>query len=332
MTGTRGEGRLSPASNVSTTIARRQERSLLAKIVGARSQLALRRATWGYIFLSPWIVALIVFLLGPIFASAYFGFTEYDIIDSPTFVGLANYRKAFVEDRLFWPSLWRSLKYSLVVVPVGLIGSLILAMLLNRGVTATNLFRTLLFLPSLTPTVALALLWKWLFHPTLGPINTGLGWVGIQGPAWMVSKQWALPAIIIISLWGSVGGGRMLIFLAGLQGVPQSLYEAAEIDGAGAWGKFWYVTLPMISPTFFFNLILGVIGALQVFTLSYIATLGGPSYATWFYALHIYRQAFEYYRMGYGAALAWIFVMILLIFTMLQLNLSKRWVYYAGKG
>ena len=320
------------ASESGRAVAIRRDRSVLARIVGAHSPLMIDRAVWGYIFLSPWLVGLIVFVLGPIIASAYFGFTNYDVIDPPKFAGLANYHKAFLEDELFWPSLWRSLKYSLVVVPVGLAGSLVLALVLNQGVLGTNLFRTFFFLPSLTPAVALALLWRWLFHPTLGPINSMLGWIGIRGPAWMVSKHWALPALIIISLWASMGGGRMLIFLAGLQGVPQSLYEAAEIDGAGAWRKFWNVTLPMISPTFLFNLVLGVIGALQVFTLSYIATEGGPSYATWFYALHIYRQAFEYYRMGYGAALAWIFVVVLLAFTYVQLNLSRRWVYYAGEG
>ena len=306
-------------------------RTLLARIVGARSPLMIHRAVWGYVFLSPWAVGLLVFILGPIVASAYFGFTEYDVMTPPKFVGLANYGKAFTRDDLFWPSLGRTFRYSIAIVPVSLIGSLVLALLLNQGARGTNLFRTLFFLPSLTPAVALALLWKWLFHARVGPINILLGYVGIEGPAWMSSKEWALPALIIISLWGGVGGGRMMIFLAGLQGVPQELYEAAEIDGAGAWRKFWNVTLPMISPTMFFNLILGIIGALQVFTLAYVATLGGPSYATWFYALHIYRQSFEYFRMGYGAALAWIFVVVLLMFTYLQLNLSRRWVYYAGE-
>ena len=304
---------------------------LMARIVGVDSDLAVHRALWGYVFLLPWAVGLVVFFLGPIIASAYYGFTDYDVLSPPIFVGLANYGKAFTQDELFWPSLGRTFRFSIVVVPIGVIGSLILALLLNQKVRGTNLFRTVFFLPSLTPAVALALLWQWLFHPVLGPVNIFLGWIGIQGPAWMASKDWALPALVIVSLWGGIGGGRMMIFLAGLQGVPQEMYEAAEIDGAGPWRKFWSVTLPLISPTMFFNLILGVIGALQVFTLSYIATLGGPSYATWFYALHIYRQAFEYFRMGYGSALAWIFVVILLTFTYLQINLSRRWVYYAGE-
>jgi multiple sugar transport system permease protein len=203
--------------------------------------------------------------------------------------------------------------------------------MLNQGVKGTNTFRTVFFLPSLTPTVALALLWTWLFHPTLGPINVALGWLGIPGPGWLTSKVWAMPALIIITLWAAIGGSTMLIFLAGLQGVPQELYEAAKIDGAGSWARFRAVTLPLISPTVLFNLILGVIGALKVFTLAFVATLGGPSYATWFLALHIYRQAFEYFRMGYGSALAWIFVVILLIFTYIQMTWSRRWVYYAGE-
>jgi len=304
--------------------------SILARIVGVRSQLGIHRALWGYVFLLPWALGLLIFTLGPIFASAYFGFTEYDVLSPPKWIGLANYRRAFLQDELFWPSLGRTFRYSIVVVPVGIVGSLVLALLLNQNVAGTNLFRTFFFLPSLTPAVALALLWKWLLHPTVGPVNVMLSWVGIEGPAWMASKQWAMTALIIISLWGGIGGGRMMIFLAGLQGVPRELYEAAEIDGASAWHKFWAVTLPMISPTMFFNLILGIIGALQVFTLAYVATAGGPSYSTWFFALHIYRQSFEYYRMGYGSALAWIFVVILLVFTYAQLNLSKRWVYYAG--
>jgi multiple sugar transport system permease protein len=303
----------------------------LGWIVGAQSRLQIREAVWGYIFLLPWVIGLVVFTVGPILASAYFSFTEYDVLSPPKWVGLANYEQAFFKDRQFWPSLWRTLVYSVAVVPISLFGSMALAMLLNRKVKGTNVFRTFFFLPSLTPAVALAVLWTWLFHPSVGPINMMLGWVGIEGPGWLSSKESAMSALIIISLWAAVGGNNMLIFLAGLQGVPQELYEASEIDGAGPWSKFRNVTLPMISPTLLFNLILGVIGALKVFTLAYVATSGGPSYATWFFALHIYRQAFEYFRMGYGSALAWVFVVVLLIFTYFQMTWSRRWVYYAGE-
>ncbi|MEZ4865147.1 MAG: sugar ABC transporter permease [Caldilineaceae bacterium] len=319
------------AVQTTTSMASRPP-SRLARRAGLTSALRVREAVWGYIFLLPWVLGLLFFILGPIIASAYFSFTEYDVLTSPKFVGVQNYAKALFDDNLFWPSLGRTLRYALIVVPVGLTGSLLLAILLNRGLKGTNIYRTLFFLPSLTPAVALALLWTWLFHPSVGPINVALSWVGIHGPGWLSSKEWALPSIMIISLWAALGGNTMLIFLAGLQGVPQELYEAAEIDGAGAVAKFFNVTLPMISPTLLFNLILGVIGALKVFTLAFVATLGGPSYATWFYALHIYRQAFEYFRMGYGSALAWLFVVLLLFFTYLQLNWSRRWVYYAGEG
>lgn len=315
----------------STPTNSQQAPGVLARIVGAQSRLQVHEAVWGYVFLLPWLFGLTVFLVGPIIASAYFSLTEYDVLSPPKWVGLQNYQQAFFNDRQFWPSLWRTLKYSIVVVPLGLMGSLALAILLNQRLRATNFFRTVFFLPSLTPAVALAVLWTWLFHPTVGPINMFLGWFGIDGPGWLASKDWAMSALIIITLWGVVGGNNMLIFLAGLQGVPQELYEAAELDGAGPWSKFRNVTLPMISPTLLFTLILGVIGALKVFTLAFVATNGGPSYATWFLALHIYRQAFEYFRMGYGSALAWVFVVILLAFTYLQMVGSRRWVYYAGE-
>jgi len=304
--------------------------SLVARLAGAKTPLQARKALWGYLLLLPWLLGLIIFIVGPIIASFYFSFTDYEGMGVPAWIGLANYQKAFFGDDLFWPSLGRTFEYSLVVVPVGLLGSLVLAVLLNRGMKGTNIFRTVFFLPSLTPAVALALLWTWLFHPTVGPINLGLSWVGVQGPGWLTDQHWALSALIIISLWASMGGNAMLIFIAGLQGVPESLMDAAEIDGAGRWDKFRNITLPMISPTLLFNLILGVIGALKVFTIAFVATQGGPSYATWFFALHIYQQAFSYFRMGYGSALAWIFVIMLLIFTYIQLSFSRRWVYYAG--
>jgi len=305
--------------------------SLLARLVGASSPLQAKKAVWGYLFLLPWILGLLIFWIGPILTSFYLSFTEYDVISDPRWVGLANYQQAFFRDDQFWPSLGRTFTYSLVVVPLGLTGSLLLAVLLNRGMRGTNLFRTIFFLPHLTPVVALALLWGWLFHPSVGPVNAALGAIGIPGPGWVQSKEWALPALIIIALWANWGGNAMLIFLAGLQGVPQELLDAAQIDGAGVWAKFRHITVPMISPTILFNLVLGIIGSLQVFSLAFILTQGGPTYATWFYALHIYQNAFAYFKMGYGSALAWIFVVVLLIFTYIQLNLSKRWVYYGGE-
>lgn len=324
------------STQVRTTAGFRDRRAgnwvlFLGKFAGGSTAIQVKKALWAHVFVLPWILGLIIFWIGPIIASFYYSFTEYDVLSPPRWIGLDNYVKAFTDDRQFWPSLWRTLEYSLTVVPLGLVGSLFLAVLLNRGVGGTTAYRTLFFIPHLTPTVALALLWRWMLHPTLGPVNTAIEWFGIQGPGWLTSKDWAMPAIILMNLWSSLGGNRMLIFLAALQGVPQALLEAAEIDGAGGWAKFRNVTLPMISPTILFNLVLGVIGALKVFTAAFVTTQGGPAYATWFYALHIYQHAFAYFRLGYGSALAWIFVIVLLLFTYLQLDLSRRWVYYAGE-
>jgi multiple sugar transport system permease protein len=317
------QARVSPSGGMSSV-------SWVGRAMGARTPAQVRKAMWGYIFLSPWIIGLLVFTVGPIIASFFLSFTDYQVMSPPRWVGLANYVKAFTNDNLFWPSVWRTFEYAIIVVPVGLLGSLLLAMLLNQGKRGTYAFRSMFYLPTLVPAVALALVWTWLFHPEVGPINVGLSYIGIKGPSWLTDDHWAMAALIIITLWASIGGNTMLIFLAGLQGVPDSLMDAASIDGAGRWSKFRHVTLPMISPTMLFNLILGVIGALKVFTLAFVATKGGPNYATWFFALHIYQQAFSYFRMGYGSALAWLFVVILLIFTYVQLRLSRRWVYYAG--
>jgi multiple sugar transport system permease protein len=304
----------------------------IARLTGVETRYQAKFALWGYLFLLPWLIGLIVFIIGPIIASLYLSLTEYDIVSPPRFVGLANYHTAFFEDTLFWSSIGRTLLYSVVVAPLGLLGSLLLALLLNRRAIGISAFRTVFFLPSLIPTAALALLWIWLFDPNYGVINQILGAVGINGPGWFQSPQWALPAVMATALWAVWGGSTMLIFLAGLQGVDRSLLEAAEIDGAGSWSKFRHVTLPLISPTMFFNLVLGVIAAMQVFTISYIATQGGPRYTTWFYALHIYNQAFLYFKMGYGSALAWLFVIVLLVFTVIQLRFSQSWVYYGGEG
>ena len=216
-------------------------------------------------------------------------------------------------------------------VPIGLLGSLLLASLLNQRVRGESIFRTLFYLPSLTPAAAAAaLLWVWILNYDVGLVNFLLSRVGIQGPPWLGSSKWAIPALVLISFWTGMGGGRMVIFLAGLQGVPESLYEAAEIDGASRWHKFRHITVPMISPTIFFNLVLGIIGALQVFNTAYITTRGGPGRATWFFALHVFTHAFEYFDMGYASALAWCMFIILLVFTALQLRFSDKWVFYAG--
>ena len=295
------------------------------------ASLKRQEAVAGFIYISPWLLGFLAFTAFPFLASFYLSFTDYTVVSQPSFAGFSNYVEALSGDDLFWGSLRRTFTYAVVGVPLGILGSLACALLLNQALKGTTLFRVLFFLPSLTPLVALALLWQWIFQPDFGVLNFLLAKVGIDGPGWLSSIEWALPSLIIMALWGTVGGGQMVIFLAGLQGVPQELYEAVEIDGGGPWFKFRHVTLPMISPTMFFNLILGIIGALRVFTVAYVSTEGGPAYATWFYILHLYTQAFKYFNMGYASALAWIFFIILIAFTYLQVRASRHWVFYAGE-
>ena len=264
-------------------------------------------------------------------ASLYLSFTAYDISRPPRFVGLENYVNAFTTDDRFLPSLQITFVYAIISVPLALFGSLLLAILLNQKLRGTSFYRTFFFLPSLTPAVAVAILWTWLLQPDVGFFNYLLSLIGIKGPKWLGSTEWAMPSLILIALWTGIGGNRMMIFLAGLQGVPQELYDAADIDGARSWDRFVHITLPLISPTMFFNLVLGVIAALKVFTVAFIATQGGPAYSTWFIALHIYTQAFKYLEMGYASALAWIFMLVLLVLTVIQFYFSSRWVYYEGQ-
>jgi multiple sugar transport system permease protein len=297
-----------------------------------RSRRAVREALVGFAFISPWILGFLLFTLGPMLVSLYLSFTRYNIVQAPRWVGLENFVTAFTgADRLFYSSIGRTAYFAALVVPLGILASLGLAVLLNRRLRGTTLFRTVFFLPTLTPVAASAILWVWLFHPEVGPINYLLGRIGIAGPRWLGSTEWAIPSMVLIALWGSAGGSRMIIFLAGLQGVPDELYDAASIDGAGALQRFRHVTLPMLSPVILFNLVLAFIGAFQTFALAMMSTEGGPAYATWFYLLHLYTTAFKSLQMGYGAALAWIFFLLVVGFTYLQLRASLRWVYYAGE-
>lgn len=289
-----------------------------------------REALYGYLFFLPWLVGFICFVSGPVITSLGLSFTKYDIVHAPEFIGFQNYQEMFTTDQLFWPSLGRTFLYAIVTVPAGLIGSLLAALLLNQGLKGTSVYRTFYFLPSLMPVVASTILWTWLFNVDSGPINHAIRQLGLTAPGWYRSAEWAMPMLIIIALWGTIGGNSMLIFLAGLQGVPNDLYEAAAIDGAGPWARAWHVTVPLLTPTIFLNLVLGIIAALRVFASAFLATGGGPAYATWFYALHIYNKAFVYYEMGYAAALAWVFFFVVFAFTYIQYRTSSRWVYYAG--
>ena len=310
-------------STSSTTLAAQPARR-------GSSPLARRKALEGYLFISPFLIGFLIFTAYPLVMSFYLSFTNYNIISSPVWAGLDNYHRAFFVDDLFWSSLGRTARYALMVVPLGIICSLLAAMLLNQGLPGTTFFRTIFFLPSITPVIASVLIWLWILQPSIGVLNYLLSLIGVPGPAWVQSTAWAMPSLVILSLWNTAGGSRMIVFLAGLQGVPQELYEASHIDGASAWQRFWHVTIPMISPTIFFNLVISVIGALSVFSVAYIGTQGGPAYATYFYVYHLYNSAFQYALMGYASALAWVFLLIVLALTWLQFNLQNRWVFYAG--
>jgi multiple sugar transport system permease protein len=312
-------------------VVTQREKTLLTRLLGYETIRETRECLWGMLFATPWLLGLLIFTVFPIAASLYLSTTKYDVISTPEFIGADNFVRAFTGDELFWPSLGRTFRYALSVVPLSIVGSLGLAMLLNQGYRGTNIFRTVYFLPHLTPAVAMGLLWRWLLQPSVGPVNYLLKELGMQNPpGWMADPRSALNSLAMIALWGNVGGNNMLIFLAGLQGVPQELYDAADVDGAGRWHRFTAVTLPMISPALFFNLVMGIIGALKAFSMAYVATQGGPSRATWFYALHLYQEGFQYFEMGYAAALAWIFAVIIILITLIQFRLSSRWVYYAG--
>jgi len=300
-------------------------------MMGTKSRFQTNRAVWGYVFALPWVLGLIIFWVGPIVTSFYYSFTSFEVIGTPKWLGLANFDRAFFKDDLFWDSLGRTLSFAAFYVPAAIVGALLLAAMLNQKLKGTNIYRTIFFMPHLIPAVALAVVWTFLLQPRVGPINMMLRDIGIaEPPAWLSSRDTALYSVIMINVWAAVGGNTMLIFLAGLQGVPQELYEAAEIDGAGALRKFWNVTLPLLTPTIFFNLVLAIIGALKVFTTAWVATKGGPSYATWFFALHIYTEAFQYFRLGYASALAWVLAVIVMFFTWIQVQYSRRWVHYEG--
>jgi multiple sugar transport system permease protein len=280
-----------------------------------------------YLFASPWLLGLLFFTLGPTIASFVLSFTEYPLIVAPQWIGLTNYVN-MVHDELVGQALKVTLLYSLGAVPLGLTAAFLIAILMNQGIHGIRVFRTVYYIPAVISGVPVALVWMWVLNPDFGIVNSALRTIGIQGPAWLFSRVWVIPAFIMMSLWSV--GAAMVIFLAGLQGIPQHLYEAAEIDGANTMEKFWNVTVPMMSPVILFNLVLGVIGSFQIFTPAYIMTSGGPANASLFYGLYLYDNAFRWLKMGYASALAWLMFLIILILTLLIFRLTGRWVYYEG--
>ena len=310
-----------------------------AKSSAASGSLRRDEVFWAYVFVAPWIIGLVVFVFGPMLFSLVLSFFTYTLGRDYAFAGLDNWIRAFTKDELFWPSVTKTILYTIIVVPLSVFGALLTAILLNQGLRLTTFYRTVFFMPHLVPIVAAVYVWVWLLNGSYGLVNEALFQAsyyltgkGIVGPNYFGDPNWALPALMLIALWGAIGGNMMVIFLAGLQGIPQELYEAADMDGAGTIRRFWNITLPMISPTMFFNSVLALIAAVQTFEAAFVGTGGGPAYATWIYGLHIYEQTFKYFDMGYGSTLAWIMFIALSAFTYIQFRASRDLVYYAGEG
>ena len=293
------------------------------------TRLQLREAIAFYLCILPWLLGFVLFYAGPMIASFGLSLTDWDLLTAPKFIGLANYVKIFTRDPLFLKSLKITCIYTFSYVSLDLILALAIALLLNQRIRGIGLFRTVYYLPSVLAGVAYVVMWMWMFNPRAGLINTLLGYAGIQGPRWLQDPDWALPALVIMSLWGV--GRSMVIYLAGLQDIPTELYEAAKIDGANRWSEFRRITLPLLTPSILFNLVFGMIMTFQSFTNVYVATNGGPLDSTLFYVVYLYRKAFEHLAMGYASALAWILFVIVLVCTVIILRGSGRWVFYRGE-
>jgi multiple sugar transport system permease protein len=289
-----------------------------------------RQRTWiGLAFVSPWLVGVAVFTFFPVVASLYYSFCDYDVLSKPVWVGLLNYQDMF-SDRVFWQSVSNTLVFNLIALPLSLVTALALALLLNQPVRMRGIFRAIYYLPSLVPAVAGAMVWLWILNGRLGLLNQALAGLGIEHPPqWLTDPAWTKPSLALVSLWGC--GNTVVIYLAALQGVPRSLLEAAMIDGASAWDRLIHVTLPAISPVIYFNLLIGIIGGLQVFSSAFIMMGGaGPDRSVLFYAIYIYQNAFEYRHMGYASAMAWILCLLILVLTWLASRTSRRLVHYQG--
>ncbi|MDK2990844.1 MAG: multiple sugar transport system permease protein [Clostridiales bacterium] len=295
------------------------------------SSIRQREEIQGYIFILPWLIGFVVFVLGPLLFSLYGSFTNYNVTSRMDFIGFDNYKRMFTGDPLFWTSLYNTFYYVIFMVPLTTAGSILMAVLLNQRVSGTRVYRTIYYMPSVLSGVAVYMLWMQILSPETGLLNTLLRLIGVEGPAWLFDPAWTKPAIIIMKMW-SVGGG-MLLYLASMQGIPTQLYESADLDGANAWHKFRYITLPMITPVIFFDLVTSLIGGFQIFQEGYVMSQsgdGGPMNSLLFYNLHMWNKAFEVFDMGYAMAMAWILFVIVMILTALNLKYSKNWVYYEG--
>ncbi|MFF2501117.1 carbohydrate ABC transporter permease [Peribacillus sp. NPDC058075] len=293
----------------------------------------------GYLFISPWIAGLLFLMAGPLLFSLYVSFTDYNITSQMNFVGLDNYKRMVTNDNLFWTSLWNTLYFVIFSVPLTTAGAVFIALLLNQKIPGMKIFRTIFYLPAVLSGVAVYFLWMHLLSPSTGLVNTILDWFGIDGPAWLFDPEWTKPSLILMKLW-SVGGG-MLLYLARLQDVSQSLYEAADLDGANTFQKFFHITLPMLTPIIFFDIITSTIFSFQIFQEAYVmiggndlsssgGLEGGPANSLLFYNLHMWNNAFKIFNMGYASAMAWFLFILIMILTVFHLKFSKKWVHYDG--
>ncbi|MNW28819.1 L-arabinose transport system permease protein AraP [compost metagenome] len=290
-----------------------------------------RRELYGWLFAFPAILGLLIFTLGPMLYSLYMSFTDYTGSNSPTFIGLDNYERMFSgEDTYFYKSLGVTFYYVILSVPTGIIYSFFLAILLNQNIKGKAFFRTIFYLPSIVPIIAISFIWLWLLNPDLGLANELLRSLGLPGSQWIFGERTVVPSLALMNLWTT--GGTMIIFLAGLQDIPRSLYEAIEMDGGTKLNKLWHITIPLMTPTIFFNLIMGIINGFQVFSQAYVMTNGGPNNASLFYVFYLYREAFQFSRMGSASAIAWVLFIIIMIFTYIVFKTSNNWVYYEGDG
>ncbi len=300
-------------------------------LFAAWSELSRERrkeAISGYLFISPWLIGFIVFFVGPIIASFILSFTQWNIVGAPTWVGLENYTDILTSDVRFQKAVQVTLTYAIFYLPLEVLCGIGLALLMNQKLRGIGVFRTLYYMPYVVPAVAASLVWVWMLNGRYGVVNTVLNGIGLQGPNWLENPATILPSLIMIALWGV--GGSSIIYLAGLQNIPEVMYEAATVDGANRVQRFFRITLPLLSPTIFFQLVLGLIGVFQTFTPAFIASgaNGGPLQSGLFYMLYVYNRGFVTLRMGYASALAWILTAFILIVTVLVLRSSRYWVYY----
>jgi multiple sugar transport system permease protein len=285
-----------------------------------------REAVEGYISLLPWLIGFVAFTAIPIAVSMYVSLTQWTGIEPPIYIGFRNFQRMFTADPLFWQALKVTALFVLISLPLKLVLGLGLALLLNLKIPGMNFFRTVFYIPAVISGVAVSLMWMWLLQPDTGVVNTLLYYAGIEGPQWFWDPAWALPSVAIMSVWKV--GGSAVIYLAGLQNIPTHLYEAAKIDGAGQWARFRRITLPLLTPTLFFQLIIEMIDSFKVFTEAFVITKGGPLKATYFYLLYFYEEAFRNFNLGYASALALVLTLIILLTTIFVNYTSKRWVYY----